>query len=375
MDDFDLFTQPLAETQVSGSQNTNIPEDDFFGAGNTTNVINTAPIDTFSNNPPEDSWVLDDNFNNAPTSETTILSEKTLTNLDSASQLTSFDDGMLTNQLNTNELDSYATNNLPSATNDIFYNDTNNLSSTTNDFLDVPTNNLSSTTNDFLDVPTNNLSSTTNDFLDVPTNNFPSTTNDFLDVPTNNLSSTTNDVFDNVTNNLPSPTNDDLYNDTTTLQSEETTSSYDMFSQPVPTPTPIDTNTFTTGISSQEKLSALEAFNNRRQREIAEKDVEEKQKIEALRQQAKGDLERWYRERKSHMEQNRLTMKNAEDALRTTSLEKSDKNSCDWSKVLRFVELSQGTQLSKGKRDLTRMKTIILNAKRDNDKRISANGV
>ncbi|CAF2726331.1 unnamed protein product [Rotaria sp. Silwood2] len=330
MDDFDIFNQASEGAQLSGSQHTNIPDDDLFGSENTSNTINTTPVDTFnnnpstdtfdnnppvdtfnnnppvdifnsnppvdtfnnnppvdapSNNPSEDSWVLDDNFNSTAASESTVFSENTLTNLDTTSQITSFDDDMFTNQSNTNELDIIPNNELP-----------------------------------------------------------------------------------------PPSTNDVLRNDTTALQSEER-SSYDMFSKPLPSSTPIDRNLFTTGISSQENLSALEAFNNRRQQEIAEKDMEEKQKIEAIRQQAKQDIERWYQERKLHMERNRLTIQNAEDDLRTKSLEKSDKNTCDWAKVMRFLEFTPGTQLSKGKRDLTRMKTSILNAKRDNAKSISTNGV
>ncbi|CAF3685699.1 unnamed protein product [Rotaria sp. Silwood1] len=304
--DFDLFTQPPAEvTQVSESQNTNyIQEDDFFGTGNMTNPINTAPVDTVSNNPPEDSWVLEDNFNNTTTSETNILSENTLTNLDSASPITSFDDSMLTNPSNINELNTSSTNKLPSTTDDDLFNDT----TITDGFYNEPA------------------------------------------------------------------TNDVLYNDQSTLQSEET-SSYDMFSQPVSSSVPVDTDIFTTGISSEENLSALEAFNKRRQQEINEKDEEERKKIDTLRQQAKNDLERWYQERKLHMEKNRLTIQNAEDDLRTKSLEKSDKNICDWGKVLRFIEVNQGTQLSKGKRDLSRMKACIFQAKRENEKRISTNGV
>ncbi|CAF5160223.1 unnamed protein product, partial [Rotaria sp. Silwood1] len=83
-----------------------------------------SPIDTVSNNPPEDSWVLEDNFNNTTTSETNILSENTLTNLDSASPITSFDDSMLTNPSNINELNTSSTNKLPSTTDDDLFNDT-----------------------------------------------------------------------------------------------------------------------------------------------------------------------------------------------------------------------------------------------------------
>ncbi|CAF5136058.1 unnamed protein product [Rotaria magnacalcarata] len=65
----------------------------------------------------------------------------------------------------------------------------------------------------------------------------------------------------------------------------------------------------------------------------------------------------------------------AEDELRTVASQKSDKNQCDWAKLIRFLELNPGTQLSKAKRDLSRMKTSIINAKRDNDKRQTATGV
>lgn len=132
---------------------------------------------------------------------------------------------------------------------------------------------------------------------------------------------------------------------------------------------------FTTGITSEENLSVLEAFNKRRQQEINEKGEEERQKIEALRQQGKRELDRWYQDRKTFMEQNRRVINNAEDELRTKALEKSDKDNCDWPKVIRFLEFSTGTQLSKAKRDLTRMKTSMLNARNDKVKQKAANGV
>jgi hypothetical protein len=128
--------------------------------------------------------------------------------------------------------------------------------------------------------------------------------------------------------------------------------------------------------SSTENLSPLQAFNIRRQQEIADKDVVENRKIEELRQQAKQDLERWYQDRQKNMEQKRQVIKHDEEVLRTVSLEKSDKNTCDWAKVVRFLEFSQGTQLSKGKRDLNRMKASMLHAQRDKaGGRKSENGV
>jgi hypothetical protein len=129
------------------------------------------------------------------------------------------------------------------------------------------------------------------------------------------------------------------------------------------------------GTYSTEDSSPLQAFNVRRQQEIAEKDAEERRKIEDLRQQAKRDLERWYQDRNLHMEHKRQAIKNEEDVFRTKALEQSDKNSCDWSKVVRLLEFSQASQFSKGKRDLNRMKTSILQATRDKVKRTSENGV
>ena len=121
-------------------------------------------------------------------------------------------------------------------------------------------------------------------------------------------------------------------------------------------------------MSSTENLSPLQTFHNRRQQEIAEKDEEEKQKIEELRQQAKDDIKRWYQERRMRMEQKRQTMKHDEDELRSKALEKSNTDSCDWSKVMRFLEFSPGSQLSKSRRDLSRMKSSMINAKRDKDR-------
>jgi hypothetical protein len=143
-----------------------------------------------------------------------------------------------------------------------------------------------------------------------------------------------------------------------------------MFSNAVSS-TSIDTNQ----PSSIENSSPLQAYNVRRQQEIAEKDAEEHRKIEDLRQQAKHDLERWYQDRNVHMEHKRQAIKNEEDVFRTKALEQSDKNSCDWSKVVRLLEFSQASQVSKGKRDLNRMKTSILQATRDKVKRTSENGV
>lgn len=126
--------------------------------------------------------------------------------------------------------------------------------------------------------------------------------------------------------------------------------------------------------SSSNNLSALEEFNQRRQQEIAEFDVLEKQKIEELRQQGKRDLERWYEDRRLQMEQKRQAMKNEQDSSLNEALKKSDKQSCDWGKVIRFLDFSQGTQLTKQKRDLNRMRAVIVQAKRDRDNLTSQNG-
>jgi hypothetical protein len=144
-----------------------------------------------------------------------------------------------------------------------------------------------------------------------------------------------------------------------------------MFSNPVSASTNDNYQT-----SSTETLSPLQAYNVRRQQEIAEKDVEENRKIEELRQQAKQDLQRWYQDRATRMEQQLQTIKHEEDVLRTKALEKSDKDTCDWAKIVRFLEFNPGSQLSKGKRDLNRMKASILHARRDKDgTRLSENGV
>jgi len=128
-------------------------------------------------------------------------------------------------------------------------------------------------------------------------------------------------------------------------------------------------------ISSSENLSRLKEFNIRRQQEIAEMDVIEQQKIEELRQQGKKDLERWYEDRRIRMEQKRQTIKQEDDVKLTQALQKSDKNTCDWAKVIRFLDFSQGTQITKQKRDLNRMRAVIIQAKRDKDGRRSENGV
>ena len=124
-----------------------------------------------------------------------------------------------------------------------------------------------------------------------------------------------------------------------------------------------------------EDSSPLQAFNARRQQQIAEKDAEEQRKIDELRKQAKNDLDRWYQDRHMHMEQQRQTIKTEEEVFRTKALEQSDRNSCDWSKVIRLLDFSQGSQLSKSKRDLNRMKSTIMRATRDKINRTSENGV
>jgi len=155
-------------------------------------------------------------------------------------------------------------------------------------------------------------------------------------------------------NSFPSTSEEVLSNDFTNTQLEDK-SSFGMF--------------------STEDTSPLEALNKRRQQEIAEKDAVENRKIDELRQQAKHDLECWYNERQRQMEQKRQTMKHEENDLRTAALEKSSKESCDRAKVIRLVDFSQGSQLTKSKKDISRMKTCIVDAKRINDAKKLANGV
>ena len=73
------------------------------------------------------------------------------------------------------------------------------------------------------------------------------------------------------------------------------------------------------------------------------------------------------------MNEKRQQMKSEEDTLRTWSLEKSDKGQCDWAKLIRLLEFGPGTQLSKSKRDLTRMKAAIINAKRHTETQKASN--
>ncbi len=138
-----------------------------------------------------------------------------------------------------------------------------------------------------------------------------------------------------------------------------------------PSPSPTNINQF----NSTDDLSPVQAFHIRRQQEIAEIDAKEKQKIEELRQQGKKELERWYEDRRVRMEQKRQSIKNDEDVTVTQALEKSDKNTCDWAKVIRFLDFSQGTQVTKQKRDINRMRAVIIQAKRDRDGKKTENGV
>lgn len=125
----------------------------------------------------------------------------------------------------------------------------------------------------------------------------------------------------------------------------------------------------------RDNLSALHAFNARRQEEIAEMDAIEKQKIDELRREAKKDLEEWYEERRTRMEQKRQSVRQEQDDSLTQALQKSDKKTCDWAKVIRLLDFSQGTQVTKQKRDINRMRAVIIQAKRDKDGQKSENGV
>jgi len=124
-----------------------------------------------------------------------------------------------------------------------------------------------------------------------------------------------------------------------------------------------------------EKLSPLEVINKKREEEIAAKDAEENRKIEELRQQAKKDLENWYNERQRQMDKKLQTMKNEDNDLYIKALEKSSKESCDWSKVIRLLDFTDGKQSTRSNRDLTRMKECMFNAKRINDKKILSHGI
>ncbi|CAF2725831.1 unnamed protein product [Rotaria sp. Silwood2] len=126
---------------------------------------------------------------------------------------------------------------------------------------------------------------------------------------------------------------------------------------------------------SNEVVSPIQAVYKKREQEIAAKDAEENRKIDELRKQAQNDLEHWYNERNKQMEQKRQTMKIEEDNLRTHALEKTTKTSCDWSKVISLLDFTDGKQFSKSKRDLTRMKSCIFNAKRISESKKLENGI
>jgi len=180
--------------------------------------------------------------------------------------------------------------------------------------------------------------------------------------------SNTNEFDSYPTTNLPPTTNELLYDDSTRRSSENNLSS-NMFSHSASSSPNINQ------LNSTEDLSPSQAFHIRRQQEIAEMDVIEKQKIEELRQQGKKDLERWYEDRRIRMEQKLQSIRKEEDVTVTQALEKSDKNTCDWAKIIRLIDFSQGTQITKQKRDLNRMRAVIIQAKRDKDDRKSENGV
>ncbi|CAF1325627.1 unnamed protein product [Adineta ricciae] len=197
---------------------------------------------------------------------------------------------------------------------------------------------------------TDTISSQSNAFSDDTLNQLTSTsqTASFNDETFTNQANTNQlDSFSNV--DPSSKTYDFLSNDRTEPQSG--TSS-------------LQAQSSYSGVSFTETPSPIDEFNARRQQQLAEKDAAEKRKIDELRNQAKTDLDRWYRERQMHMEQKLQSMKDEEEAFRTKALQKSDNSSCDWAKVVRLLEFSQGAQVTKNKRDVNRMKSIILQATR-----------
>lgn len=125
---------------------------------------------------------------------------------------------------------------------------------------------------------------------------------------------------------------------------------------------------------SNQEQSPLYAINKKREEEIAAKDVDENRKIAELRQQAKIDLDNWYNERQRNMEKKFQTMKTDENNYYSKQSEPSSKEFCDWSKVIRLVDFNDGKQVSISKRDLTRMKTCMFNAKRFSEKKNLSNG-
>ena len=126
---------------------------------------------------------------------------------------------------------------------------------------------------------------------------------------------------------------------------------------------------------SVENLVPLHALEIRRQEEIAAKDVEERRQLDELRQQAKKDLEQWYTERQRQVEQSKRVAQQEEEALRGKALKKSSKGSCDWSEVIKLLDLSSSQSVNTSKRDMSRMKSAIINAKLFNETKPATNGV
>lgn len=108
-------------------------------------------------------------------------------------------------------------------------------------------------------------------------------------------------------------------------------------------------------------VTPLELFNRRYAEELAAKDAEEQRRKDQLRQQAKDDLQRWYDERQIDMENRRDRLKIEDNRHLQKESKQSDKNLCDWNKVICLVEFSTS------KRDLNRMKTSMINAKHHRD--------
>jgi len=75
------------------------------------------------------------------------------------------------------------------------------------------------------------------------------------------------------------------------------------------------------------------------------------------------------------MEQRRQMLNTNEHDLHMKSLENNSKILCNWSEVIHLINITDGKQSTKSKRDLTRMKACIFNAQRINEKKKLSNGI
>lgn len=172
-----------------------------------------------------------------------------------------------------------------------------------------------------------------------------------------------NEQFQEEQNNQNQPANEEFQNRPNDEDREEKDDNENSDIEFIENEAPLQEESF-----QENNLSRVAMIHKKIAEDLATKEAEENKRKESLRQQAKRELELWYTERERQMERNRTTMKDEEQLRLNAALEKSDNRVCDWQKVIRMLEFSGGTAV-KPRKDLSRMKAVLLNAARHSEKR------